>query len=725
MQKRARIYTHKRECEEVNVLSRGLHYFTFCIILLFGTISVANAATVSEPRLRYQSIELDIVGPLTNENAASPNPFLDIRFDLTLEAPSGKSVTVPGFFAGNGQGGGQGNIWRARFTPDEAGVWKYTASLFTGTHAAVQTQTNALQDITRQEDRQGTFNVSVSDQLNAALQRGPLRYVGDHYLRFDDGSYWLKGGVDSPENFFGYAGFDNTFNQPGGIGEAQLPGGLHHFADHVVDWNPGDPLFVSADSGVDSKGIIGAVNYLASQGINSMYFLLMNLGGDGRDTYPFIQPSGNVHDNTHYDISKLRQWNTVLEHMQSKGMAAHLVLGEQEEGNQNWLDNGQLGVQRKLFYRELIARFAHLHALKWNLSEESRYGNERHLAFANVIRNLDWAQHPIAVHSFVDDPNKAYDQLIGNDLFSASSIQFSPENADALTEEWRAKTQASGVPWVIDMDEVGPGSIGLTDSNSDELRRNVLYPVYFSGGNIEWYFGFEAADIRTENFRTREPMYRYTRYAREFMEQRLPFWEMQPDDQALVGGDPGDQVFAKAGEVYAVYLNRGNSEPRLNTEDGDYTVQWYNPLTGIMDESTRTVSGSSIEIGASPNTPQQDWVVLIKRDNGEEPISQQITAPEPSAQTQTPVAPIDPTPNEENIDSTANGADTSATENEPEIAAASKVEVGGASTNYWSLSVGLFFVFAKLLRSFRRWRVLLAGFHMLSVQGIKIDRVEQ
>jgi len=80
-----------------------------------------------------------------------------------------------------------------------------------------------------------------------------LEYVGTHYLKFWDGSYWLKGGTDSPENLLGYAGFDNT------------PRAHHTFSPHARDWQTGDPLFntSSADGG---KGLVGAMNYLSLQG---------------------------------------------------------------------------------------------------------------------------------------------------------------------------------------------------------------------------------------------------------------------------------------------------------------------------------------------------------------------------------------------------------------------------------------------------------------------------
>ena len=171
--------------------------------------------------------------------------------------------------------------------------------------------------------------------------------------------------------------------------------------------------------------------------------------------------------------------------MQNKGIVAHMVLAETEAGNSEWLDDGELGVERKLFYREMVARFSYLLGVKWNISEESRFGTEKHKAFAAHIRSLDWAEHPLAVHTFLNRPEETYDDLLSDPSFDTSSIQFSPSNANDFVETWREKSAAAGKPWVIDMDEVGPAQTGLTDANADSLRRSVLYPVYFSGGNLE------------------------------------------------------------------------------------------------------------------------------------------------------------------------------------------------------------------------------------------------
>mgnify|MGYP003676171216 FL=1 len=59
----------------------------------------------------------------------------------------------------------------------------------------------------------------------------------------------------------------------------------------------------------------------------------------------------------------------VFDHMDNLGLMLHIVTQETE--NELLLDVGQLGIQRKLYYRELIARFSHHLGVTWNLGEEN------------------------------------------------------------------------------------------------------------------------------------------------------------------------------------------------------------------------------------------------------------------------------------------------------------------------------------------------------------------
>ncbi len=582
------------------------------------TLDVAGAPSqVRGEPVVWHPFEVLFHGPKTDESASAPNPFLDYRLNVTWTAPDGREILVPGFFDGDGEGGGSGDIWVCRFAADQKGIWSYRASFRLGESVAVSLDGEAGVPT----DFDGTFGrvrvMARQKNADGFLSQGRLEYVGEHYLKFRDGGFFLKGGSNSPENLLGFAGFDDV-EDSGGVGI------IHHYEPHVADWKPGDPLFTSSSTGVDSRGLIGALNYLASQGVNSVYFLPMNLGGDGQETSPFISSDPTPQARRHYDISRLHQWGLVFDHAQRLGILLHVVLAETEWDNETWLDEGQLGPERKLFFRELCARFGHVPALKWNLSEENDYSIALLNEFAGYLRAVDAYDHPIAVHTHPDDFSD-YGELVGNPLFDLTSIQYTSSLAAGEVEEWRQRSEAAGRPWVLDMDENGTWDEGLNDSNADLLRRQVLWDVYFSGGELEWYAGYHelplGGDLRLEDFRTRQPMWRSMRIAREFMLAHLPFWEMQPADELVLDESQnfgGGECFAKPGEVYAIYLPSGNNLAKIDLSgegpQSQFTRRWFNPRSGRFEGKRKLLSGGSIaSLGSPPGQVPQDWVILIER----------------------------------------------------------------------------------------------------------------
>ncbi|WP_374687137.1 DUF5060 domain-containing protein [Promineifilum sp.] len=573
-----------------------------------GVASYAAPAVIEGQLVAWHPLTVRFSGPAAAESDAAPNPFLDYRLSVRFVSPSARVYDVPGFFAGDGRGGSAGDQWAVRFSADEPGRWRYCASFRAGPGVAVELSPLAGRPAAF-DGASGAFDVAPRDpDAPGFLRWGRLEYVGGHYLKFRDGPYRIKGGTNSPENFLGYVGFRNTDDQ-GGI----LPGFLHRYTPHVDDWRTGDPTLPGMID--EGRGIIGALNYLSAQGVNSIYFLPMNLGGDGADTYPFLSPT----DTTHYDVGKLEQWNVVLEHAQRRGIALHIVLNETEPENRTWLGDG-LSVERRLFYRELAARFGYLLAIKWNLSEESVFTAEESLAFAGYLQALDWAEHPITLHN-PTDWLFVYDPLLGRPEFSATALQYGPNHASELTEGWRAASAAAGRPWVIELDENNPAAEGLAPWNAGILRKIALYDTYFSGGHIEWYAGSHdlptGGDLNLEDFGTRDAMWDYMRYARRFLEQHTPFWLMSPADHLLTGEAPdfgGGEVFALEGQVYAIYLpNAAAVGATLRAPDGEYDVRWYDPRTGQMSDRRLRVTAAAgqLPLGPPPSTPEGDWVALI------------------------------------------------------------------------------------------------------------------
>ena len=607
--------------------------------LTFGS-STTEAAEIIGIRTKWHPLEIRFVGGNSFCETSDPstdgkiNPFLDRRLNVTFTHFDAQSMVthtqvVPGFFAGDAQGGACGNTWMVRFTPDASGLWTYTASFRKGSNVNLSLNPNAGSPLLF-NGASGSFNVNPRDpNAPGFLSKGRLQYVGAHYLKHADAGFFIKGGTDSPENLFGADAFDDTIDQPGGNPTSGLANGIHHFTAHDQDFGPTglgsstDPYWTS-NLGGDSRGIIGLLNYLSSRDVNSIYFLPMNLGGDGRETYPFVDPSGSTFANTHYDLSKLRQWNLALNHAQEKGIMWNCVLSETETANESWFGTpiNNLSNQRKLFYREMVARFSYLNGIKWNLGEEATYSSAGLNSFADYIGDLDPNDHMITFHTNSlpnDGSYPLYTQALGDPRFSATSIQDLPNQVGLHVEKWRNDSAASGRKWVVDSDEhIG----GISSTNIILRRKTTLYDVLFSGGNIEWYFGAfsmpDGGDLNAEDLRTRQDMWDFTSIARHFLTDNLNFASMTPDDSLVVGESQtygGAEVLATKALTYAVYFPDATNTGTIELEPGNYRQRWFNPRDGLFDTTTTLVSGGGPRpIGSPPSMPSEDWVTLFERD---------------------------------------------------------------------------------------------------------------
>ena len=544
---------------------------------------------------KWEEITLDFTGshnPMSE--TSTPNPFMDYRLNVTITNGI-KTYQIPGYFIGNGSGS-LGNKWRIHFMADSEGTWSYTADLRTGTNVAVNTGGTNV-PIT---PNSGTFVVSGESTLGGFYTNcGKLRYVGKHYLQCaKTGRSWIKGGTNSPEN-----------------------------------WLAG------ADTGNEAN-IKNALNYLSSQKVNNIYFLPNNIGGDGRgDTHPFVfnyTTNSNVtYDNlVRYKTTRLNKWNDIFKYAIEKDIALEFVLNEIEDGNRLLL-GPNLTNQRKLFYREMVARYSHHPAVRWIITEENAFSNTNLISFAGYIKSIDPYQNPIAVHTPLDYLD-FYEGLIGNPSFDSASIQFSTfkdsaDNASIFSETWRKKSKEKNRSWVIDLDEAilkEDQRYGLRKENMADLRKRVLYPGYFSGSNISWYYGYDHdLGISMFKFQDREPMWQWMWYARKLLLEFPDIDQFIPGDELVTSQNFGGgkaQVYYNPGKVYLIYManttNGENLKINLNSASGKaLTLRWYNPRTGEYSGSAQNINGSSsISINQSPSAStgdRDDWVVVIKAND--------------------------------------------------------------------------------------------------------------
>jgi hypothetical protein len=153
-------------------------------------------------------------------------------------------------------------------------------------------------------------------------------------------------------------------------------------------------------------------------------------------------------------------------------------------------------------------------------------------------------------------------------------------------------------------------------TNHRAARTEALWGNLMGGGaGVEWYFGskYPHMDVNCEDFRSRDRLYDQTRHAHTFFHEHLPFWEMAPGNKLATGQHTF--VFAKPGQVYAVYLQQGGTAS-LTLEAGEYSVHWFNPREGgtLQKGSVDTIKGpGKAPLGTPPSEPEKDWCVLVKR----------------------------------------------------------------------------------------------------------------
>ena len=254
--------------------------------------------------------------------------------------------------------------------------------------------------------------------------------------------------------------------------------------------------------------------------------------------------------------------------MQRRGILLHIVTQETE--NERMLDNGDTARLRRLYYLELISRFAHHPGLIWNLGEENGPADfsplgqtaEQQRSMADFFSTYDPYDHPVIIHTHSTSSGKeeVSKPLLGHNSLDGLSFQVDVrERVNQEVAEWLEYSNKANRPWLITMDEVGKWHTGAkTDSQDpshDSLRHHALWGSLLAGAaGVEWYFGAKQPhnDLTSEDWRQRERLWTQTRIAAEFFREQLPYWEMKPANELVAG----EEVYAmrKGEELLVLYI---------------------------------------------------------------------------------------------------------------------------------------------------------------------------
>ena len=601
-----------------------------------------GSVTVSADKV-WHPVTLSQNGPFAHEQndilqPGSPNPFADYRMMVTFTQQD-QSFTVPGYFAADGNAAESsatsGNVWRAHFSPPTQGEWNYRVSFRSGKNVAIDDSVTATV-VESCDGKRGVFKVDGPSKPTSGDQcySGMLLPQGTHLVFRESNRPFFKVGPDAPETMLAYSDFDDARTLK------PKKGPIKSWEKHQQDSLETDPTW----KGGKGKGLLGAINYLSDKGINSFSFLTYNVDGDGANVWPHVTPT----DKLHFDCSKLDQWGIVFGHAQTRRMLLHFKLQETE--NDDWrkgpngkrdevpgaLDGGKCGPQRKLYLRELVARFGHFNMLEWNLGEENTQSFEEQMAMTRYLKSIDAYGHNISLHTFPNQQKKVYDPWVGQEPLTGLSLQNMWHEVHKKTLHWVRKSRQSDQPWVVANDEQGnakqgvppdPGYAGFSGSvkmkndqtyDLHDIRKQTLWGNLMAGGaGVMYYFGYALPenDLRCEDFRSRDKSWDYCRYAVEFLAlNEVPFDQMQ-NMNSLVGNTDdgyGPWCLAKPGSMYLVYLPEGGKVTfDLSAESVDFEAFWFDPEKGGKLQPTSVASQRGVcEFDATVSG--EDRVLLLK-----------------------------------------------------------------------------------------------------------------
>ena len=496
---------------------------------------------------KWSKIEIAFTGP-DSRGRGEPNPFT-VRLNATFTSPSGKQTIVPGFYDGDGRNGLDGHVWKVRFSADELGPWKFKTQCG-----------NKLLD-----GKTGRFTVvKVAGTARGFWKWGRLESVGTsenkiRYLKFRDGPYWLKAGCDDPENFLGgYRNYNTLAKRR------------------------------------------AAIDYLSERGINSLYIMTHNIGGDDKDVWPWLgktqrEAMANGGRDARFDVAKLDDWRKLFETMQTKGVAPYLILED---------DSAWTGYDHDRYYREITARFGYLPALVFNCGEESNenYRLSQSLLYMRQLQRIDPYGHPRGIHNvnrpnneYVDAPYIDFTSIQTGSPGSRSGLEKALEH-NRITIDWiKGCTDRKRRVLVVNFDEARP-----------EEDRRCWWSVYTGGGVWETHLR-KPYDRPLSAW---EPAWTQLGGARTFMES-MPFWEMHPHNELVVDGRAF--CLAKPGRAYALYLPTGGGVTVSLAPNVAYEAAWWNPSNGKdgrFQNSKTPISGGPQRL-TSPS--DGDWALRIVR----------------------------------------------------------------------------------------------------------------
>lgn len=401
-------------------------------------------------------------------------------------------------------------------------------------------------------------------------------------------------------------------------GEANEPRlTVHSDTPAWFQWSDGSPFFLcgpgdpedflyrgeEGPGGVRRGDQMEIIRKLAGTGANCIYLMAVRShGGDGDATHnPFLEhdPAQGLNPRV------LDQWDEWFEEMDKHGIVIYFIV--YDDSAAVWNPKGSPGegtvrAGEEAFLRALVNRFEHHRHLVWCVAEEysEKLTKGRAGAIAQVIRDADDYDHPIAVHQltgtefdFPDHP--AIDQFAiqlgvgGGEALPLAEINRSVRDA------WNS---AEG-RYNLNMSEMG-GHFGAEDR---AITRKRTWAAAM-GGAYAMVIGMDVAATPVEYLRDCGRLNEFFTATR--------FAETRPRNDLALGA--AEYALAAPGRSYILYAS--NAESGMGIKDlpkGTYRLRWFDIEEGRWSAREKVESSNGNRIFDLPEGMGGETALYVVR----------------------------------------------------------------------------------------------------------------
>lgn len=553
-------------------------------ILFFFLFLVAGHSLVAQQSLRtWEVFELSlnarkkVANPYAEIGVnAGDQPLLHATFEGVSGDAKGKTMTIPGFWY-------EGKVWRIRFAPPEAGVWRYlTVSSDRGMNKV-----------------SGTITVTewTEDERNAnAARRGFVRVrknspQSGHFFEYADGTPFLWVGdtwwnwTQKRIKFETFRGLvDDRAAKGFTIGQLFVPAnGWGGESSSLLD-----KTYTTLDT-AHMRKVENMIAYANSKGITVWVH-----GWWAREEL-----------NATAGEEKMKRWWRYLIHRLSAYNVIWVVGGEYNMYNYGglglsfWKDLGRF-IKEEDPYDRIVS--THNTPPGWDGGAEAPQWST-----AEVLHDESWMDY----NQSQVGHGRWYNEMIPDVVSDAYRRQ--PAKPIVVTEPWYEFIE--GNPTAMDIrfaawGAMMSGAAGHTYGGGHVWLAHV--PEAPAGGG-PWPLE-KSFDNNTLNYPGAMSMKHFATFFRE-----VPWWTMAPHED-LIHEYADKYALADPGKEYAVYLRWGGGvkvDLRPSSEQDTFEFRWYDPDQGKFTEA-REVKGGAIRYFASPGAyPSvvnfRDWVLHIRK----------------------------------------------------------------------------------------------------------------